>query len=94
MSTTEQLVLDLPTELVAKLRAIVQAGDFPSESALVSTVLQAWYGPDDLSEEELEEVRALVAEGIADADAGRVVDADEVHAKLRARIKAIADGRE
>jgi antitoxin ParD1/3/4 len=94
MGTTERVVLDLPAELVATLRMIVESGQFASESELVSEVLQSYYGPDDLDERELADVRAAVAEGIADADAGRVVDADEVHAELRARIKKIADPRE
>jgi Arc/MetJ-type ribon-helix-helix transcriptional regulator len=94
MNATERLVLELPADLVATLRAIVKSGAFASESDLVSTVLQAWYGADDFSEEELDEVRAVVAEGLAEADAGKFIAADEVHAELRARIKAIADRRE
>jgi len=94
MSTTERLVLELPADLVAMLRTIVKSGAFASESELVGTVLQAWWGPDDLTEKELDEVRSLVAEGLAEADAGRFIDADEVHAELRARIRAIADRRE
>jgi Arc/MetJ-type ribon-helix-helix transcriptional regulator len=94
MSTTERLVLELPADLVATLRTIVKSGAFASKSELVGTVLQAWWGPDDLTEKELDEVRSLVAEGLAEADAGRFIDADEVHAELRARIRAIADRRE
>jgi Arc/MetJ-type ribon-helix-helix transcriptional regulator len=94
MTTTERLVLDLPADLVATLRTIVKSGAFVSESELVSTVLQAWYGPDDLDEQELNEIRAAVAEGLAEADAGKFIDADDVHAALRARIKAIADRHE
>ncbi len=94
MNATERLVLELPADLVATLRTIVKSGAFTSESELVSTVLQAWYGSDDLSEKELDEVRTAVAEGLAEADAGKFIDADEVHAELRARIKAIADRRE
>jgi predicted transcriptional regulator len=42
---------------------------------------------EQLTRDELEGIRAAVAEGIADADAGRVYDADKVHAELRATIK-------
>jgi antitoxin ParD1/3/4 len=90
MDTTERLVLDLPAELVAKLREQVAAGDFRSESEAVETLLKFHFVYDDLEADELEDIRAAVAEGIADADAGRVCDADEVHAELRARIKAYA----
>ena len=90
MNVTERLVLELPADLVATLRTIVKSGAFASESELVSTVLQAWYGPDDFSQEELDEVRSAVTEGIADADAGRFVDAEEMYARLRERIEAVA----
>jgi predicted transcriptional regulator len=39
---------------------------------------------------DLETLRARVAEGIADADAGRLSEAEEVYARLRAHIEAIA----
>jgi Arc/MetJ-type ribon-helix-helix transcriptional regulator len=94
MNATERLELELPADLVATLRVIVKSGAFASESELVSTVLQAWYGSDDLSEKDLDEVRIAVAEGLAEADAGKFIAADEVHGELRARIKAIADRRE
>jgi Arc/MetJ-type ribon-helix-helix transcriptional regulator len=90
MSTTERLALDLPSDLVAKLREHVDADGFASESELMTLILQAWYGSDGLSKDELEEVRAAVAEGLADVQAGHVYDADEVHAELRARIKTAA----
>jgi antitoxin ParD1/3/4 len=90
MDTTERLVLDLPAELVAKLRQQVASGDFRSESEAVETILKFHYIEDSLDEGELEDIRTAVAEGIADADAGRIHDADEVHAELRARIKAYA----
>jgi antitoxin ParD1/3/4 len=92
MDTTERLVINLPKELVDKLREHVASGEFKSESHVVETVLKAsYYVDDELSAEELEEVRAAVAEGIADADAGRLIPAEEVYANLRARIKAVAE---
>jgi antitoxin ParD1/3/4 len=93
MPATKQLVVDLPTELVDTLEAIVRSGDFASESELVGTILQAWHAADHLDEEELNEVRAAVSEGLADAEAGRFVDADEMFDRLRARYRAMIPDR-
>jgi antitoxin ParD1/3/4 len=94
MSTTERLVVDLPSDLVAGLRESIRSGAFTSESEAIETLLRTWYGADGIEEPDIETLRAFVAEGLAEADAGRLIDADEVHAELRARIKAIADRRE
>jgi|HubBroStandDraft_6_1064221.scaffolds.fasta_scaffold52862_1 antitoxin ParD1/3/4 len=89
MGTTERLVVDLPSHLVAGLRESVRSGAFASESEGIEALLRTWYGDEGLVEPPIDVLRALVAEGIADADAGRVQDADEVHAELLARIEAI-----
>ena len=94
MGTTERLVIDLPSELVAAVRQEVESGAFASESEAIEVLLRDWFGSDDVEEPDIEPLRAFVAEGIADVDAGRIIDADEVHAELRARIKAVADRRE
>ena len=63
--------------------------DLPSD--LVAGLRQSVRSGAFASESEaIETLRAFVAEGIADADAGRVVDAEEVYARVRARIEAIA----
>jgi antitoxin ParD1/3/4 len=93
MAATERLIVDLPSDLLRNLRNSVQAGEFASEGEAIEAVLRAWYPPDSVEEPDLEMFRASITEGIADADAGRVFDADEVHAELRARIKEIADRR-
>jgi predicted transcriptional regulator len=46
---------------------------------------------DWIEEPDLATLRACVAEGLAEADAGRLIEADEVHAELRARLKMVAD---
>lgn len=89
MDTTERLVIDLPSELVAKLRELVASGEFKSESHVVETFLKsAYYGEgDEMDDDELAEVRAAVAEGAADVEAGRFIEADEVFRELREQIK-------
>jgi antitoxin ParD1/3/4 len=92
MATTERLVVDLPTELVAALRDAVHSGAFASESEVLEAVLRAWHGDDGIEEPDIETLRAFVAEGIAEADAGHFVDADEMFERLRARYREkIAD---
>ena len=91
MDTTERLVIDLPKELVEKLREHVASGEFASESDLVTALLRGWYGSDDSDDRSVEEIRAFVAEGLADAEAGRLVDADEVFDRLEARYQVMAD---
>jgi antitoxin ParD1/3/4 len=88
MGTTERLVVDLPSDLVAAVRSVVQSGVFSSESEVLEAVLRAWHG--GAEEPDIETLRAFVAEGIADADAGRLVDAEEMFERLRARYRAIA----
>jgi antitoxin ParD1/3/4 len=94
MGTTERLVVDLPADLVAGLRDSIRAGNFSSESEALEAVLRVFFGQDELEEPDIETLRAFVAEGIAEADAGRLIPAQDVFADLRARLKAIADRRE
>ena len=90
MGTTERLVVDLPADLVAAVRQEVQSGAFATESEVLEAILRVWHSEQEIEEPDIETLRAFVAEGIADADAGRLVPAEEVYARLRARIKAIA----
>lgn len=87
MGTTERLVVDLPSDVVTTLREAVQRGDFDSESEAVSAILRIWHGDADI-EGNLGTIRTRVAKGLAEADAGEFVDANEVHAELRAKIKS------
>jgi antitoxin ParD1/3/4 len=90
MGTTERLTVELPSYLVESLRDSIKAGVFASESAAIEALLKPWYGDEKVEEPDIETLRAFVAEGIADADAGRVSDAEDVYARVRARIEKIA----
>jgi len=93
MSKTERLTVDLPAHLVAGLRESVRTGAYRSESAAIEELLLAWYGPEGMEQPPIEQLRAFVAEGIADADAGRLVNADEVFNDLEARYEAMIPKR-
>jgi hypothetical protein len=65
---------------------------FSSESEAHSAIVRALGGDVDV-DDDIEEIRTRIAEGVAEADADEVIGANEVHAELRAKIKAIADQR-
>jgi Arc/MetJ-type ribon-helix-helix transcriptional regulator len=90
MATREQLVIDLPSDLVAGLRDAVRSGAFASESEVLETLLRSWQGDGGVEEADIETIRAFVAEGLADSEAGRVSKAEDVYARVRARIEAVA----
>jgi antitoxin ParD1/3/4 len=93
MGTTERLVLDLPAHLVAGLRESVRSGAYSSESAAIEEMLAIWYGPDGTKEPPIEMLRTFVAEGLADSEAGRVHDADEVYDRVLARLDALESAK-
>jgi len=66
-----RLLMDEPTEL--------------PEGATLDLVAVDGDALDDLDEDERRDLHAALLEGIADAEAGDTVDADEVLARLRAR---------
>ena len=94
MGAMERLTVDLPADLVAAIRAPIESGVFATESEVLEAILRAWHRDEGLQESDIETLRAFLAEGIADADAGRFVDADEMFERLRGRYRAAIAGRE
>jgi Arc/MetJ-type ribon-helix-helix transcriptional regulator len=90
MGATERLVVELPADLVAGLRASVRSGAFGSESEAVEVLLRTWYGDDSLQDADLKTLRSFVGEGIADAEAGRLSDAEDVYTRVLAHIDELA----
>ncbi len=90
MAKIERLTIDLPSHLVAGLRESVRTGAYPSESAAIEELLAHWYGPEGTNEPPIALLRAFVAEGLADDDAGRVSDAEKVYERVLARIDDLA----
>lgn len=81
----------------ASADALVASGRFSTVEQAIEASLnffkEGWIDEevdlDDLSPED----RAAVEEGLADIEAGRVVDADEVFDRLIAKYTAMAEGR-
>jgi Arc/MetJ-type ribon-helix-helix transcriptional regulator len=92
MTSTERLLVELPSDVVAALRQAVRSGAFASEGEVIGAVLRACYG-DQTVEENSEEVRARIAEALADVEAGRFVDADELHDRLQTRYRTMLRDR-
>jgi Arc/MetJ-type ribon-helix-helix transcriptional regulator len=88
MTSTERLLVDLPSDLVAVLRKAVRSGAFASEGDAIGALLRACYGDQSVGEEDIADVRARVAEGLADMEAGRVVNSSDLHDRLQARYRA------
>jgi antitoxin ParD1/3/4 len=78
MAKVEKLSVALTPDMVAEVRAAVDAGDYGS----VSEVVRDWRLRRKIETLETEELRRLVPEGI---DSGPGLDADAVFARLRAR---------
>ena len=94
MSKIERLTIELPEHLVAGLRESVRSGAFASESAAIEELLLAWYGPEGTKEPPIEQLRAFIAEGLAEIEAGRGIDAEEVFDELEARYEAMIAKRD
>ena len=93
MGTTERLVLDLPSHLVPACANRSGPARTRPKAQRSRSCFTTWYGPDGTKEPPIELASRVVAEGIADIDAGRFYDADEVHAELMAQIDALAAKR-
>jgi hypothetical protein len=69
----------------------MREGDFASEGEVIEAILLARrHANGEAEEPDIETLRAFVAEGIAASDAGHVSAADDVYARVRARIEAAA----
>jgi antitoxin ParD1/3/4 len=77
----EKLSITLPPEMARMIREKVSTGAYGSNSELIREALRGWLDRD----RRLAALDAAIAQGVADADAGRVRGIDEVRSALRAR---------
>ncbi len=88
------LKVDVPEPVAAWLEKRVSSGAFASASDYVSELILRDQG---LSPEEalkLRELDSAIAVGVADCEAGRVFDADEVFDELEAKYEAMIAAEE
>ncbi len=78
--------VSLTPELERYVQAKVESGMYNSASEVVREALRLLVEREMLHESRLDHVRRMVAEGLADVDAGRLVDGEETYKKLRRRV--------
>jgi antitoxin ParD1/3/4 len=76
MSATESLTVTLPAEVAARVKDVVAAGEYDSPSDVVAAALRDWTRTRAAQADDMVSLKADIAEGLADIDAGRVSDFD------------------
>jgi Predicted transcriptional regulators containing the CopG/Arc/MetJ DNA-binding domain and a metal-binding domain len=90
MSTIEKITISLPAELLAEVRAAVEAGEFSNTSEVVRDALRQWRRARRVIALNDDELRRLVTEG---RQSGEPVDGEMALRALREKYAALADGR-
>jgi antitoxin ParD1/3/4 len=86
--------VSLTAELEALVNDKVRSGRYRSASEVVREALRLLVERDELLAIRKDAIRQQIAEGIAQADQGRLVDGDEALTQARARIDALRQGGE
>lgn len=81
MARDESLTFTLPPALTARVDAAADAGGYASRQAAVEIAINAWLDREQAWRAFKEEIDL----GLADVEAGRVHDLDEVRTELRER---------
>jgi antitoxin ParD1/3/4 len=85
--------IELTPEHEDWIRREVAAGRYTSVDQAIGTALARFIADEESPgafDEDLDWAKPLIEEGIADADAGRLLTADEVMEQVRARLRAKA----
>ena len=90
MSNVEKVSVALTPEMAEIMRQAVETGEYASASEVVRDALRQWKERRDLLGYSLEELRALVQQGI---DSGPAKDGPAVMNRLRSKYKAQANGK-
>jgi putative addiction module CopG family antidote len=77
--------IELDPKLKQYLRQKVESGAFPSESAAISDALALARAQEELTTEDVAELRAMIAVGAEQADRGEVAPWDPAELKKRLR---------
>lgn len=86
MSELERITISLPGEMVAEIKAAIEAGEFTNTSEAIRDALRQWRRARTVIALNDEELRRLVADGRA---SGEPVDGETVLKRLRAKYAAM-----
>jgi antitoxin ParD1/3/4 len=87
MSKLERITVTMPEEMVAKMRAAVETGEYATTSEIVREALRDWADEQAKRQAGLERLRALIAEG----EKGPFRDGEEFFDELEARLQQTID---
>ena len=91
MSALEKITISLPAEMVAEIRAAVEAGEFANTSEAIRDALRRWQRSRVVLAMNDDELRRLVAEG---RDSGEPVDGETALKRLRGKYAAMTGGHD
>lgn len=86
MSRVEEISVALPSEMIAGVKAAVDAGQYATTSEVIRDALRDWGLKRRFETMELDDLRQLVNGGM---ESGPSVDAEPVFARLRAKYAAM-----
>ncbi len=87
MAQVDKRSITLSSELATVVDDVVAAGEYASASEVIGDALTQWKERRDNFGYTIEELRALVQEGV-DSGPGRFTSMDEIKAEARSRFKA------
>ncbi len=87
MSRVEKISVALPSEMIAGVKAAVDAGQYATTSEVIRDALRDWGMKRRFETMELDDLRQLVKEGI---ESGPSLEAEPVFIRLRAKYAAMS----
>lgn len=89
MGTIEKITISLPEEMLAEIKAAVEAGEFANTSEAIRDALRHWRRARTVIALNDEELKDLVAEG---RTSGEPLDGEAALERLREKYAAMAAG--
>jgi antitoxin ParD1/3/4 len=89
MPAVEKISIALPLEMAAKVRKVVETGEYASSSEVVRDALHEWMLKRDLRQHGLDELRNLWRQAQEGKSPGAAVD--EILDRLERKYKPLAD---
>jgi antitoxin ParD1/3/4 len=87
MANIEKISIALPHDMVEAIREAVDSGDYATTSEVIRDAVRDWRLKRRVEAMDLDDLRRLVQEGI---DSGPSIPAEEVFAKLKAKLAGAA----